>query len=204
LSVAKEEQLAAEVARLQALLNLPEDPGWRYEPAAVVLRDNSAFWQQLTIRKGKNYGIEPNAPVVFSGGVVGRVRTVGLYESTVELISSPGFRLAAVLEGDQRPVSYQGGDNPTLGPSRGQAEFLPADLALSTGTHRRLMTSGLGGEFPPNLLIGELARLTPSADGMFQSGEVLLDRGLAKLSEVTVLMRRPEAAAGAAPAHPSP
>ena len=207
LTVAQEEQQAATIARLQALLNLPEEPGWHYERAEVSLRDNSAFWQQLTIRKGRNYGIQPNAPVVFAGGVVGQVRKVGLYESTVELISSPGVRLAAVLEGDARPVSYQGGENPTLGPSRGRAEFLPADLKLAPGTPRRLMTSGLGGEFPANLIIGELTRLSSSADGMFQNGEVLLDRRLAELQEVTVLIRNPDGPASAIaplPSRPSP
>ena len=51
--------------------------------------------------------------VPVSGGVVGRVSEVHAYTADVELISSPGVRLAAVIEGETQPISYQGGINAT-------------------------------------------------------------------------------------------
>ena len=41
------------------------------------------------IRKGRNYDIYPGAPVVYTGGIVGRVREVHAYTSVVDLVSSP-------------------------------------------------------------------------------------------------------------------
>jgi len=87
-------------------------------------------------------------PVVFTDGVVGRVSEVRAYTSVVEMISSPSVRLAAVIEGDTRPVAYQGGDNPTFGPAKGSIEFVPLDVFAQADSPRRLETSGLGGEFP--------------------------------------------------------
>jgi rod shape-determining protein MreC len=182
--------------RLGRLLRLPTPEGYRSEPARVVRRDFSGWWQQLVIRKGANYGITAGAPVIYSGGVVGRVREVHAYTSVVELVSSPGVRIAACLEGDTRPVSYQGGDNPTLAPARGEVEYVPLDVFVTPASPRRLVTSGLGGVFPGGLTIGTLVSVAPGSDGLFKSGEVRLDPGLSSLTEVTVLV--PE---GTIPAH---
>lgn len=180
--------LHAEIDRLERVLKIPPAPGYRSEPARVVRRDFSSWWQQLTIRKGRNYGIVEGAPVIYSGGVVGRIREVYAYTSVVELVSSPGVRIAAAAEGDTRPVSYQGGVNPTYGPAFATVEYVPLDVFVTPATPRRLVTSGLGGVFPPNLTIGYLTRVEPSTDGLFKSGEVKLDQGLSDLSEVTVLV----------------
>jgi rod shape-determining protein MreC len=188
LSARQQEQLAAENERLRGLLNLPADPGWHYEQAQVVRRDFSAWWQQLIIRKGADYHIPVGAPVVYAGGVAGRVREVGAHTSMVELISSPGLRLAAVVDGDTRPVSYQGGENPAFGTAHGTAEYIPLDILATPAAPRRLVTSGLGGVFPAGLPIGELTRAEPGPDGLFKTGEVRLDPALAALHEVTVLV----------------
>lgn len=184
--------LRAELERLQSLLRLPSPPGFRSEPARVVRRDFSAWWQQLVIRKGRNYGIVEGAPVIYSGGVVGRVREVHAYTSTVELVSSPGIRIAATAEGDNRPLNYQGGDNPAFGPSLGTIEYVPLDIFVTPATPRRLVTSGLGGVFPPDLTIGYITRVEPSSDGLFKTGDVRLDPSLSSLTEVTVLVPEPE------------
>ena len=177
----------AEIARLEQLLRLPPNPACRYEPARVCRRDMSVWWQQLTIRKGANYDLPIGAPVVFSGGVVGRVREVRAYEADVDLVSSPRLRLAATFEDDARPVSYQGGDNPALAPAHGLVEFVPPDIIVYSSSPRRLITSGLG-EFPPGLTIGYVTRLETGTDGLFQNGEVSLDPRLSELTEVTVLV----------------
>jgi rod shape-determining protein MreC len=188
LSVQQNSELQAEIARLEAALRLPPRAHYRAEAARVVQRDFSAWWQRLVIRKGRNYGITVGDPVVFTDGVVGRVSEVHAFTSVVEMISSPSVRLAAVIEGDTRPVAYQGGDNPTFGPAKGSIEFVPLDVFAQADSPRRLETSGLGGEFPPGLTIGDVVRVAPSADGLFKTGQVRLDPRLAELTEVTVLV----------------
>lgn len=181
-------ELLAEVRRLEELLRLPPYAEFRQEHARVVLRDFSGWWQRLVIRKGKNYKLTVGAPVIFTGGLVGRIVEVRAYTSVVELVSSPTFRLAATMEGDNRPISYQGGLNPTLGPARGVIEFVPLDIFANSAAPRRLVTSGLGGVFPPGLAIGQVVKVEPSTDGLFKNGEVQLDPRLSELTEVTVLV----------------
>ncbi len=189
-------ELEAEVTRLEGLLHLPALPGYRLESARVAERDlGSSWWQRFVIRKGRNFGLTEGAPVIFTGGVVGRIKEVHAYTAVVELISSPGIRLAATVDGDSRPVSYEGGDNPTFGRPRGSVEFLPLDIFAQASQPRRLVTSGLGGVFPAGLLIGQLVKIEQSSDGLFNTGIVQLDPRLSDLTEVTVLEPAPAEAA---------
>ena len=180
--------LEAEVLRLENLLNIPSMPDFRFEPARVARRDFSGWWSRLTIRKGSNYGITVGAPVVFAGGVVGRVVEVHHYTAVVDLLTSQTFRLAATVAGDTRPISYQGGLNNSFTAPRGTVDFVPLDVYATTSAPKHLVTSGLGGIFPPGLTIGDITSLEPSADGLFKSGEVQLDPRLGTLTEVTVLV----------------
>jgi rod shape-determining protein MreC len=188
IAVQQNVEMQGEIARLEGILRLPSSTGFRSEHARVVRRDFSGWWQRLTIRKGKNFNLTVGAPVVFSGGVVGRISEVFAYTATVDLISSQTVRLAAVIEGDTRPISYQGGLNPTFGSAGGVIEFVPLDIFAGKNSTKRLVTSGLGGVFPPGLTIGSVIKVEPSTDGLFKSGEVKLDDRLAALTEVTVLI----------------
>jgi rod shape-determining protein MreC len=188
LGVQQNTELQAEIARLESLLRLPSFNEYRYEHARVARRDFSGWWQRIVIRKGRNFGIPVGAPVVFTGGVVGRVTEVYVMTAVVELISSPNVRLAGVVEGDSRPLSFQGGVNPTFAPPTGVVEFMPLDIIATPNSPKRLVTSGFGGVFPPGLTLGIIVRADLGSDGLFKSGEVRLDERLGALTEVTVLV----------------
>jgi rod shape-determining protein MreC len=187
-SVQQNQALEAEILRLENLLKLPAMPAFRYEPARVAQRDFTGWWSHMVIRKGSNYGISVGAPVIFAGGIVGKVIEVHRYTAVVDLVTSPTFRVAATVSGDNRPISYQGGLNDAFSSPRGIVEFVPIDISATKGTPRRLVTSGLGGVFPPGIAIGDIVSLELGADGLFKTGEVTLDERLGSLSEVTVLV----------------
>lgn len=187
------QSLRAEIERLEALHNLPPDFEHRYEVARVIRRDINAWWQRILIRKGRNAGIVEGAAVIYRGGVAGRVIEVHANTALVELISSPKFRMAANIEGDLRPVVYQGLINPTLGQPIGEVRDVPPDIQASPGDPRRLVSSRLGGIFPQGIPIGTITRLESSADGLFNRAEVRLHPDLINLHEVAVLVPlRPE------------
>lgn len=192
LAALENQSLQAEIERLENLLQLPSRPDYQYEIARVVERDFNAWWQRIVIRKGQSHGIPVGAPVVFVGGVVGRVSEVHAYTSVVDLISNSHLRLAVVIEGDNRPMSYRGGGSESFAQPIGIAEFVPTDIQIS-GTENRhvLITSGMGGVYPAGLKVGELRRLDNGAGGMFFEGEVELDPRLASLTEVAVMIQIP-------------
>ena len=196
--------------RLADLLQLPAEPGFHYEYARVIRRDETTWWQQLVIRKGRLAGLEPGQGVVFAGGVVGRIKEVDLDLAVVELANSPLFRIAANLGDDLKyPAIYQGSESgPFQGPV-GEVRGVQQDVSVPPGTPVTVVTSSLSGDFPQGLKLGTIDRLGPGADGLFQTGVVKLNPELANLHEVAVLVpdepsatvRQP--APAAAPSHPS-
>lgn len=184
----RKETLESEIKRLESILNLPSRREFRYEVARVVRRDLNAWWQHIIIRKGKDFDIPEGAAVVFSGGVVGRVVEVNAFTSRVELITSPNFRMAANFEGDDRPVVYQGVQQSGFGDPIGSVQDAPQDLVASSQVPLRLVSTRLGGTFPPGLMIGRVSWLEPGSTGIFQAGEVELDPRLLSLHEVAVLI----------------
>ena len=189
----------AEIRRLENLLDLPRLPEHRYEVARVVRRDLTAWWQRLTIRKGKVHGLQPGQAVIYRGGVVGKIAEVHLYTAEIELLTSPRFRVAAHFEDDLRPILFQGGDNQPLSAPRGLLSNAPPDLRPEPGRALRVVTSRLGGVFPDGLTLGYVDQLELARDGLFQTGTVRLDPRLLELREVAVLVPLTGPSEGAAP-----
>lgn len=180
--------LKDEVLRLENALNIPPLPEYQTEVARVCRRDRSLWWQQIMIRKGKDYGIIPGAAVVYRGGVVGKIKEVFEHTSVVELVTSKRFRVAAHLEGDDRPVTYQGNLNMAFSGPKGQLFNIPEDVIVTAEKPRKLVSSMLGGVFPDGLFIGWLTELEPGSDGLFMQGTIELENALLNLSEVAVLL----------------
>ena len=190
IAAGKSKSLQEEIKRLESLLQLPSRPKYSYEIARVVERDFNSWWQQIVIRKGRIHGVEEGAPVVFAGGVVGRVRQANAYTSIVDLLSNNRLRLAVVIEGDNRPISFRGAGSQWEGTPVGMAEYIPTDVTIEDPMNKpRLITSGMGGVFPPGLQVGQLSSLGQGANAMFLEARVQLDSRLRELQEVAVLIK---------------
>ncbi|MCH6257149.1 rod shape-determining protein MreC [Puniceicoccaceae bacterium K14] len=189
LAIVENNALKGEITRLENLLQLPSRPNYRYEIARVVSRDFNSWWQRIEIRKGSIHGIRRGDAVVFTGGVVGRVSEVGRSTAIIDLLSNGRLRMAAIIEGDNRPMSFRGAGAKTFASPNGFAEFVPSDVKITDPERPpRLITSGMGGIFPPGLHIGYITKLTPGANGMFNDADIQLDNRLMGISEVAVLI----------------
>ncbi len=182
------ESLRRELKRWEELLSLPPRPEFHYEPARTILRDLNGWWHECLIRKGRRHGVTEGAGVVCASGAVGRVKEAYLHTALVELASSPAFRIAAHLDGDPRPVVYQGAAGNILTAPGGRVSNVPADITPKPGAPMKLTTSPLGGTFPGGLPIGTVHDLRIREDGLFQTGRVELDPRRISLREVTVLI----------------
>jgi rod shape-determining protein MreC len=159
--------------------------------ARVATRDSSSWWQRIVIRKGRNDGIRPGAPVVFGNTVVGRVTAVHLTTSEVDLVTSPGFRCTAYLEGDDqsRIVLVNGVAASSLGTAKARVSVIPHDYTMPAGQPTRVFTTGMGGVFPSRLMLGYLDGGTYATQvGNFRESLLLPSRDLYNLQEVSVLV----------------
>jgi rod shape-determining protein MreC len=178
-----------ELHQLESLLRLPPLPAYRPEPARVIKRDFASWTQSLIIRKGQDYGLQPGMAVIYRDGVVGRVAEVFAFTSRIELLTSPGFRMAAHVEGDTRPVTFRGALVHPPGQARGRAINIPGDIvSQDEGSAPLLVSSRLGGVFPDGIVIGSLQDLELAPDGLFQAGLVHISAEILSLREVAVLV----------------
>lgn len=195
LRVLELETAAAENRRLRAMLAAPAFPEFRTVVARVAARESGAWWSTLTIRRGRTDGVRPGCPVVFGDRVVGRVRAVHVDTSEVELVTSPGFRCSAFLEGEEdaegrrRTVFVEGTPSLPFGQPRARVTFIPYTYSAPAGQAARVVTTGLGGLYPAGLRLGTLSPvLEDTPEGAYRNGVLLPAADLHSLREVGVLI----------------
>ena len=185
------EDIRRENTRLREVTDYKVPADYLSVVARVATRDSSSWWQRIVIRKGRNDGIRPGAPVVFGDTVVGRVTAVHLTTSEVDLVTSPGFRCTAYLEGDDqnRIVLINGVAANSLGTAKARVSVIPYDYLLPAGTPARVTTTGMGGVFPSGLTLGYLdGGAYATQVGNFKESLLVPSRDLYNLQEVSVLV----------------
>ena len=191
IQIHKFEDIRRENVRLRELprYNVPAE--YMSVVARVATRDSSSWWQRIVIRKGRNDGIRPGAPVVFGNTVVGRVTAVHLTTSEIDLVTSPGFRCTAYLEGDDQNhiVLVNGVASNSLGTAKARVSVIPRDYSMPAGQPARVFTTGMGGVFPSRLILGYLDGGTYATQvGNFKESLLVPSRDLYNLQEVSVLV----------------
>ncbi len=201
----RSEQARRENAELRRLLDLKEAARVPMVAAEVIAReDGGGWWQTIRINRGSNHQIRPDLPVVALEGLVGRTSHVTPNTCDVLLISDPNSKVAirlatlgvfGILRGEGLAISGMPQFDVVLPAANPSIEFLTKDQPIPAG--ERVVTSGLGGVFPPDLRVGEIVEAAPDASGLFQRARLRPAVDLARLRRVFVLLRPEEEAAGA-------
>ena len=176
-------ELEAEVSELQAqLVQLQQEAGQteilaalvdfsranpqnEYKAAAVIGRDPSPFIQYVIINRGSNDGILRGMPVVNQQGLVGRVDAVIADAARVQLITDPASDVNVRLENAETNASLIGSVTGDV-----NLELIPQDVIVEPGD--LVLTSGLGGGYPPNLIIGQVVNVRTRDFDLFQQATV--------------------------------
>jgi rod shape-determining protein MreC len=191
IQINKYEDIRRENVRLREITHYNVPAEYMSVVARVATRDSSSWWQRIVIRKGRKDGIRPGAPVVFGNTVVGRVTAVHLTTSEIDLVTSPGFRCTAYLEGDDQNhiVLVNGVASNSLGTAKARVSVIPRDYSMPAGQPARVFTTGMGGVFPSRLILGYLDGGTYATQvGNFKESLLVPSRDLYNLQEVSVLV----------------
>lgn len=158
LEVMRLDELAAENDALRRALNYVEKSPLKLVPARVISRKPSNWYNTLVIDKGLSARIAPDSPVIVPvgdhAGLVGKVSVVGDDSSVVILLSDEVCQVSARIEGtaEQGILSGQRGALRVMPDLK--LGYLSNDAAAPPG--RLVITSGAGGLFPENLLLGRV------------------------------------------------
>jgi len=140
-------------------------PENRYEAAAVIGRDPSPFLQFVIINRGSNAGILRGMPVVTNQGLVGRVDAVIADAARIQLITDPASKVNVHLQN-------AGVDASLVGSVTGDVslQLIPQDIIIEAGD--LVLTSGLGGGYPPDLIVGQVLNIRTRDFDLFQQAAV--------------------------------
>lgn len=168
------QELEKENKELRDILD-KQDNLREYSPIqATVIGRNPERWQESAIiNKGKIHGIEKNMAVITSKGLVGKVKNVSQFRSTVQLLSTmdPKNRISALIQGTK-------GKKNTYGFIEGYDQKkkmlllkrIDFDIEVEKGS--TVITSGLGGVFPRGLPIGTVEDVKIDQYGLTQTAYI--------------------------------
>lgn len=143
-------QLEQENARLLDLNNVQLDPQLTYVTGVVMTDSGSPFRQSVLLNVGARDGIVDGWPAMDGIGLVGRISGVGQETARVILLTDTSSRIPVTIQPSGQKAILAG-DN-TLNPP---IEFLEDPDQVRPGD--RVVSSGDGGVFPADLLVGQVA-----------------------------------------------
>ena len=131
----------------------------------MIGRDPSPFLQYIIIDHGSDDGIRYGMPVVTQQGLVGRIEAVTASASRVQLISDSGSTVNVTLQNQEQDALTKGSITGDI-----TLEMLNQNVTLNVGDI--LLTSGLGGNYPSDILVGQVVDIKKTENELFQSAYV--------------------------------
>lgn len=173
-----------ENGRLRELVGFRErHPEYNLIPARVIARDTSPFFRVLKVEISADAKLEPRMPVVSAQGVVGQVHQVFEGYADVVIVSDPRSRIDVVSQRNRAQGVVEG-----LGHERdyqGRISYLSERDEVVEGDV--MVTSGMGGIFPRELVVGTVAEVQESQRGLFQEAVISPSVDFSRLEEVFVI-----------------
>ena len=159
-------EIASDYQRLAELLDYTTTvSNQEFLAADVINVDTSSFLRTITINRGTRDGVAIGMPVVTRQGLVGRVLEVSANAARVLLVTDPSSAVSARLQTTRVEGSVVGQLTGNL-----RMEFIPLDQTIQEGD--LVITSGLGGNFPPDIVIGQVTSIRQFEFELYQEAEV--------------------------------
>ncbi|MCI9037051.1 MAG: rod shape-determining protein MreC [Oscillospiraceae bacterium] len=175
-----------ENARLRELAQLREQRrDLHFESARILVQDVSNWSSMLTVNKGTSHGVETGDCVVTEeGDLVGVVTEAGLNWSTVRTILDSDTSIGALIFRSGATAVAQG-DFALMSEGRLSLSYLGTEPDVVSGD--LIVTSGLRGYYPSQLVIGYVEEVRASDNGLAQYAVIRPEADLDSLTQVFIV-----------------
>ncbi len=152
--------------RMAALLNYAQtNETARYLAAEIIATETSGLLQGIIINRGSRDGVTVGMPVVTELGLVGRIVDVKANAAQVLLVTDVNSAVSSRLQSTRAQGSVRGGFGGGL-----RMTLIPLDAVIQLNDIA--LTSGLGGNIPADLVIGQVSSIRQFEFELFQEAEV--------------------------------
>ncbi len=141
------------------------NPQYDYTAATVIGREINPFLQYIIIDRGSNHNVRYGMPVVTQQGLVGRVDAVIGGASRIKLITDSTSVVNVRLKSAGIEAQLRGSLTGDV-----FLDMIPSDVSVETGDV--VLTSGLGGNFPPNIFVGQVLSTQKRENALFQTASI--------------------------------
>jgi rod shape-determining protein MreC len=148
-------KLNAENRQLQGLLKVVPDRAVSYVTARVIANSGGAYVRTVMVNAGGDGGLARGQAAITGDGLVGRLTEVGSRAARVLLITDLNSRIPVKLEGSHTSAVLAGDNS-----ERPRLLYVGTPETVKIGD--RVVTSGEGGVFPPDLPVGMVSAVGPS------------------------------------------
>ncbi|GAB1472424.1 rod shape-determining protein MreC [Chloroflexota bacterium] len=160
------QQRVDETEILAALVDFSRsNPESTYKAASVIGRDPSPFLHYIIINRGSNDGIRRGMPVVTNQGLVGRIDAVIADAARVQLITDPASSVNVYLQNADTNALLYGSVTGDV-----TLDLISQNVTVEAGD--LILTSGLGGGYPADIIIGQVVTLRNLEFELFQQATV--------------------------------
>lgn len=164
------QEVERENQRLRELLAFAETrPSIEFRGGLILARpigyDSNNFLNFIMLDLGRRHGIEIGMPVVNDQGLVGRISEVNESTSKVLLITDPSSTVNTILQSSRLTgvITGRPGADPVMGFVRQGTEISVGEIVL---------TSGMGGNFPKGIPVGQVTEVRQRDFEVFQEAVV--------------------------------
>lgn len=185
-TVRQAELVRDENSRLRELADLREQRrDLHFEAARVLVQDVSNWSSMLTINRGTIHNVETGDCVVTEEGyLVGVVTQAGLNTSTVRTILDSETSIGALIFRNGYTAVAEGSFS-LMSQGKLSLTYLGTNPDVVSGD--LIVTSGLAGYYPSQLVIGSVEEVRASENGLAQYAVVTPQADLSSLTQVFVV-----------------
>lgn len=161
-----------------------ENSDFIFENAVIISRDSTDINESFSLNKGSLDGISVNDPVIYGKNLVGIVTSVSPATCTVKTIANPDVNVG-IYETYTGEVGYVTGTGNAADGVYCKIPGLKKETSMSP--NGIICTSGSGGIYPIDLIVGTIVSLEDSSDGISVVATVRSAVDFSELTEVFVI-----------------
>lgn len=146
--------LEAENVQLRHALKFKQTTRFDVVASRVIRRNPTTWWETVEIDVGADRGVGSNLSVLSNEGLVGRIDRIDKDRSSVLLLTDEYCKVAARVEGSPEVGIVSGQRGIADGQPLLRLRYLSANSSVRPG--QRVFTTGHGGVFQPDILVGTI------------------------------------------------
>lgn len=175
------EEAKLENERIRALVDFAKAQNLSTTGAHVIGRPTDTRERSILIDRGSSSGVKKGDPVIAAGGLVGQVIEVTPWDARVRLITDADSGVAVLIQRTRANGIVRGSIQGPL-----QLDFVDKSAAPVRGDV--LLTSGLGGVYPKDIVVGEVTDVSAQQSDLFPTVALASRVDIDRIEEVLVIV----------------